>query len=112
MKNEEEINKIKKANEDLYQIRGIIDKSYAQASDSMEDDLARMRKLLNSESLDQNKSDFFCERMVSTKNRIVECDSFRMEEIRKVDGIISDNEESIKLMEEENKDGDSSEREE
>ena len=111
MKNEEEIEKMKKANEKLFQIRGIISSSYSEASDSMEENLYRMRKILDSDCLDQNKSDFFCEEILSTKKRIVECESMKFDDIRKVDGIISDNEENIKILEDENMKENSSETE-
>lgn len=111
MKNEEEIDKIKKANEDLNQIKGIISRGYSDVSDSMEDDLHRMGKLLDSGCLDQKKTDFFLEQVMSTKKRILECESLKMDEIRRVDGIISDNEESIKCLEDDNEKENSSEKE-
>ena len=111
MNKDEEIEKIKKVNERLFQIKDVITRSYSEASDGLEENVYQMKKLLDSGCLDQNESDFFCERVTSTKKRILECESLKDYEIRKVDGIISDNEEGIKSLENEKENEDSSEAE-
>ncbi len=107
----EEIEKLKKFNEELFQIKDVIARSYSEASDSLEDNVYQMTKLLDSGCLDQNESDFFCDRVMSTKKRILECESLKDDEIRTVEGIISDNEEGIKSLENEKENEDSSETE-
>ncbi len=107
----EEIEKIKKSNEELIQIKDVIARSYSDASDDFEENIYQMKKLLDSGRLDQNESDFFCERVMSTKKRILEFESLKTDEIRKVDRIISDNEEGIKALDSEEENEDSSETE-
>ncbi len=94
-----DIEEYKKTNEDLNHISGMISKSYSEASDSLEENLKRVKLLLESDMLDKEEREFYAEQAYSTQRRLVEYDLIQSEEVGKVNRIISENEENIKYME-------------
>lgn len=95
----EEITKLKKYNEELYQTGSDISGSMCKVSDSLEERLYRIKVLLGSDSLDKEEAELYINQVSDLQKWITEFESVRVEETEKINRIVSENDSNLISLE-------------